>query len=471
MLAVARRFVSHVSLLCAFVTVLCTTPRVRAQDVVPPEVENSKYQFVGAVNSNAVFVRSGPSENDYATMKLDKGAEVKVVGIRFEWLKVVPPEGSFCYVAKAFIDRRGAGNVGRVTQTLNVRIGSQLNELKAKIATKLEPGVDVEIVGEEQEYFKIKPPAGVFFYINKQYVEPVRQVALDSQGKEVAAPPTAPDAQPQTKSNDQVTDSSQQQQPQDAPSQPQPSPAEMHTADASDMSATSQPPTTQPGSGLAMAEANTPTTSPAVDSEREFDRLEGEYAEASLKPLEEQPVAELLQGYKNLAAGGALPESMRRIAEFKSQVLQTRMDAKNQLVEAKKVQDDMHQKQMALTAEQRELEGRIKQTELAFYTAVGTLRPSSLQFGKETLYRLTDPANGRTVVYLRSNDEKMSGLIGQFIGVKGEIASEQQLNLRVITPTACEMVNPAKVGQSVAAQIVPPSLMPGGAQAQTDVKE
>ena len=158
----------------------------RAQDVAPAEVENSKYQFAGVVNSNAVFVRSGPSENDYATMKLDKGAEVKVVGIRFEWLKVVPPEGSFCYVAKAFIDRRGAGNVGRVQQTLNVRVGSQLNELKAKIASKLEPGTDVEILGEEQEYFKIKPPAGVFFYINKQYVDPERPIKVDATGNEVA---------------------------------------------------------------------------------------------------------------------------------------------------------------------------------------------------------------------------------------------------------------------------------------------
>ena len=209
-----------------------------------------------------------------------------------------------------------------------------------------------------------------------------------------------------------------------------------------------------------------------ANAEAEFDRLENEYAQASLKPLEEQPVVELLDGYKRLAAGGTnLPESLRRIADFKVQVLQTRMDAKTQLVEAKKVQDDMHQKQMALTAEQQELQQRIKDTQITFYTAVGTLRPSSLQVGNQTLYRLTDPANGRTIVYLRTEDEKVSGMIGQFVGVKGEIASEAPMNLRVITPTSCEMVNPSKVGQSVAAQIVPPSLLPGGAQAKTSMEE
>src|SRR4051812_14849184 len=87
-----------------------------------PDVENSKYQFAGVINSSAVFVRSGPSENDYPTLKLDKGAEVAVVGLRFEWLKIVPPEGSFCYVAKAYVNRAGNGSIGQVSTTLNVRI-------------------------------------------------------------------------------------------------------------------------------------------------------------------------------------------------------------------------------------------------------------------------------------------------------------------------------------------------------------
>ena len=69
------------------------TPLLRAQaqtqtaqptDTAPAEVENSKYQFAGAINSNAVYVRSGPSDNDYPTIKLDKGAEITVVGLRFD---------------------------------------------------------------------------------------------------------------------------------------------------------------------------------------------------------------------------------------------------------------------------------------------------------------------------------------------------------------------------------------------------
>src|SRR3954470_1384414 len=154
------------------------TPAAQA-DSSQPEVGNSKYQFAGVINSSAVFIRSGPSDNDYATLKLDKGAEVTVVGIRFEWLKIVPPEGSFCYVAKAYVNRAGNGTIGQVSSTLNVRVGSSLNPLKTKVAAKLEPGERVEITGEQDEYFKIKTPQNVYIYINKQFVDPVRPLKAD----------------------------------------------------------------------------------------------------------------------------------------------------------------------------------------------------------------------------------------------------------------------------------------------------
>lgn len=423
---------------------LLFTP-LRAQDALQSEIENSKFQFTGVVNANAVFVRSGPSENDYPTIKLDRGAEVTVVGLRFDWLKVVPPEGSFCYVAKAFVDRRGTGSVGRVTSTLNVRVGSQLNELKAKIATKLEPGTDVEIIGEEQEYYKIKPPGDVFFYVNKQFVEPVRPIglaqhdgpavrvpdpaALPADGPEVTVMPTEPE-EPTMFADRGAFDQQQ-------------TPAEEVT-----------PPTV-----IAQAEPLTPATRPA-DAEVEFDRLENAYADASLKPLDEQPVQDLLDGYQKLIAADTLPESLRRIAEFKLEVLKTRMEALDQLAETRKHMDGMRQQQMALQAERQELEQRVQDTQFEFYTAVGTLRPSSLQAGRETLYRLTDPSNGRTLVYLRTNDPKIAESIGQFVGVKGNVQTDPVLNLRILTPESWESVNPARVGHTVVAQIVPPSLLP-----------
>src|SRR5204862_1989875 len=95
------------------------------------EVENSKFSTSGIITSNAVYIRCGPGDNYYPTMKLDKGAKVKVVGAKFDWLKVVPPEGSFCYVARLYVDRHGDGTVGLVNKdAINVRAGSSLSASK-----------------------------------------------------------------------------------------------------------------------------------------------------------------------------------------------------------------------------------------------------------------------------------------------------------------------------------------------------
>jgi hypothetical protein len=429
-----------------------------AQEATEQDIENSKFQFTGVVNANAVYVRSGPSENDYPTIKLDKGAEVTAVGHRFEWLKIIPPEGSFCYVAKAYVDRRGNGSVGRVTSTLNVRVGSQLNELKARIASKLDPGADVEIIGEEQEYFKIKPPQGVYFYINKQFVDPVRQANPPVAAQ--PAPMPVPQNPVQTEPEPSVTPPADADAPPVISQNPAPGVTEPPAA-------VENPVTPGPQLPERVAERAAPSTQPSAD-EIEFDKLETRYSEASLKPLDEQPVSDLLGGYQKLAASEKLPESLRRIAEFRTQVLQSRLDVQQQFADTRKQQDEMKQKQRALKAEQDELQHRIKETDFQFYTAVGTLRPSSLQQGTETLYRLTDPANGRTTVYIRSNDGKIATMIGQFIGVKGDVQEDPQLNLRIVSPTSFELVNPARVGQSVAAQIVPASLLPGGSTARTD---
>jgi len=75
------------------------------------------------------------------------------------------------------------------------------------------------------------------------------------------------------------------------------------------------------------------------------------------------------------------------------------------------------------------------------------------------MYRLTDPATGRTVIYLRTADSTVAGLMGQFVGVKGDASTDPQLSLRVIEPTGIEVVDPAKVNTTVAAEFIPPSLL------------
>jgi hypothetical protein len=220
-------------------------------------------------------------------------------------------------------------------------------------------------------------------------------------------------------------------------------------------------PTTQP---LVIA----PTTQPnmvAADAQAEFEKLETAFATETGKPLEEQNPAELAASYDKLAKGGQLPDSMRRVAAYKAAALKVRAEDREQFLAVKKQQDETKAKIASLRAEREELEARVKQNEIKRYAAVGTLRVSSLQQGQQTLYRLTDPSSGRTVLYIRSSDSKLGTLMNQFIGVKGDVKTDDQLNLKLIEPTAFETVDQTKLYTGVMSDIVPPSLMPVGTAA------
>jgi len=414
-----------------------------AQDVTAPAVDNAKFNFQGAINSGGVNVRSGPGDNYYATAKLDKGAPVTVVGIRFDWLKVTPPEGSFSYVAKAYVTRFGDGTKGKVDKPdLRVRAGSSQNAMKTTVQTTLNVGDEVTILGEADEYYKITPPAGVYLYINKQFVDAVKTIdpvasatPAVAAGSTVAAPaadikvvgttvtPTAPDT---TVKPDAAVAA--------APST-QPTSTEVALA-----------PTTQPAPAAPTAEAT-------------FDKLEADFIAMSSTPLDQQPLAESITGYEALTSS-TLPESLKRIVDLRLATLKARLDAKGQFVALKKSQEEAAQRQVSMKAEQQELQDRIEKSKVSMFTAVGTLRTSSLQQGQTMLYRLTDPGTGRTVVYIRTNDTKYTALLGQFIGVKGDLATDQQLSIKVITPTDAVAVDQAKVNNGVTAEVIPPSLLP-----------
>ena len=182
---------SHVRFLWISFTLIClaaVSVRALADVQVQPDVQNSRFQWSGTVNSPDVYVRSGPGESWYPTQKLAQGTQVTIVGIKYDWLKIMPPAGSYGLVSKLYVDRRGDGTVGRVTRPdINVRAGSALVATKDTVLSKLAAGDDVKILGEVDEYYKIVPPDGTYFYVGKQFVDPVRALTVN-------AAPTTPTA-------------------------------------------------------------------------------------------------------------------------------------------------------------------------------------------------------------------------------------------------------------------------------------
>lgn len=423
--------------------------------VHPPAVENSRNSAECVINADNVYVRSGAGDNYYPTMKLNKGANVVVIGEKFDWLKIVPPEGSFSYVGKHFVDKTGP-NTGTVNRAqVNVRAGSTLNAIKTTVQGQLQPGQQVTILDEVDEYFKIAPPPDAALYVKKDLVDVLRvmpQVAdAEQQQQQQASKPEAPMPSAEQPAADGTTIAPPAQQPEQFDQPPAPTPEQL-AAGAAEGSATTKPANPE------FAAGNAPTTQPTA--EVKFDKLEADFTAASGKPIEQQPVAELLKSYETLIKDPQLPESMRRVADYRAQVLKVRAEARDQFLAVQKNQEEARQRIEALAAEREEIAQQIEKNDVKIYTAVGTLRTSSIQQGGGTLYRLTDPQNGRTVCYLRSDDPKYGGMIGQFIGVNGELTTDGGLGLKVVAPTESLEVDPNQLFRGVSSQIVPPSLLP-----------
>ncbi len=440
----------------------CTSTAVRADNEDrPAEVENSRMSATGIVNSNGVPVRCGPSDTYYPTTKLDKGARVTVVGMKFDWLKIAPPEGSFCYISKIYVEKHGDGSVGRVVRDdAKVRAGSTLTPLKVTALLSLNVGAEVQIIGEQEEYFKIKPTKDAYLFIKKQdvSVDPDSKPVLQRPDRSSAAGTnTGTGAGPATGSPGNTGGGF----------------TSGTGASGSDNmgsgsgttggAAIESTPTTNTSSVAAIP--STRQSDERVAAETLLDKAESDFKDASTRPLDQQPLGDLIRSYTAVREAPGASDLVRRIAEARLSTLKVRQAAADDMVAERKAEEDLKHKELASAAEREELQARVAAAG-TFYTAVGTLSPSSLQRGSQTLYRLTDPATGRTVVYIRTNDSKFAGLLDKFVGVKGEVLTDPQLKLRILTPTDVVPIDQGRIGNGISAQLLPPSMQPQGTPVQ-----
>ena len=218
-----------------------------------------------------------------------------------------------------------------------------------------------------------------------------------------------------------------------------------------------------------MAEATkpappAPTTRPAAEAR--FREIDARYIEAAQRPLEEQPLESLKQEYDTLLAEAKADPALAALVplvEARVQTIALRQEALQDLQAIQAMRQQMDQRQKSLDAEQSELAERAKDAKVVVYAAVGQLQPSSLQVGGGgTLYRLCDPATGRTLIYLRAEGEQATALtrhLEQFVGVKGEQKNDADLKLKFIAVAEVAAVDARQLFKGVAAEIIPPSML------------
>jgi len=70
-------------------------------------------------------------------------------------------------------------------------------------------------------------------------------------------------------------------------------------------------------------------------------------------------------------------------------------------------------------------------------------------------------------VYVRSNDPEYAKLMGQFVGVVGDLSDDTQVGVKVLTPKSVKTVDMSRVNSGIVAQLSPPSLLQVNTQAST----
>ena len=149
---------------------MCAAPLVAAEN---------KFPYKAFINTDEVYVRSGPGQSYYPTDKLAIGQEVEVY--RHDpggWYAVRPVEGSFCWVNTRFLELKSDGIAEVKADDVACRVGSRFSDVRDIIGVKLKKGELIELVDERElrrsdnAWCRIAPPPGDFRWVYAKYVDP-----------------------------------------------------------------------------------------------------------------------------------------------------------------------------------------------------------------------------------------------------------------------------------------------------------
>lgn len=164
------------------------------------------------VIATEAFVYSGPGAGHYPVLHLPTGAKVTVQGgWSGEWVPIVPPKGSFSWIAANAVEEKSDGNAIVKADDVRVYVGSNLSDAHHVFQITLKKGDRVEVIdqaylrdeGMVGVWFKILPPPGEKRYLKAEMIrlpagsETASSAAAITPPKPAAggtAKPSAPDA-------------------------------------------------------------------------------------------------------------------------------------------------------------------------------------------------------------------------------------------------------------------------------------
>ncbi len=376
--------------------------RSEAQTAPPTRQEDSKY--IGVVTGANVNVRWDAKMTAYPCTRLSQPTRVTVVGKVPGWLKILPPQGAFSVISKRYVRPDKDGKAGVVTGS-NVWIragGTHRQSGFWALQKQLQLGEKVKILGTVEEYYKIAPPEGVYFWISDRYVKPLREAAKPAPKRRPPAKP-APARQPDKPR-------------QETPRRPTTQPAVKPPAKPARAPAVKKPLTEEEVTEtLRKLQARIVTEFKKPAGRRDFKALIDKYEAIRLPPDSQwQPYIEYCVDY--------IQAAMRRQEDHKIfQALIKGTAAKRKLYELKR----------------KNLEVKRAAAQEVIYAAKGLLGASAIYTGGPTgpqRFVVRDSRTGAIRAYVQSSSGEvdLAACAGKYVGVMGTIQYDADLQANVV---------------------------------------
>jgi SH3-like domain-containing protein len=138
---------------------------------IAPGFADEHFPFLAQVSKESVNVRAGPNTNFEKIDKLDKGAQVVVIGRSYEWLKVQPLSTTRSYIRSDYLKISPGGDIALVVGN-NVNVRSQPNSDAATLG-EVKKGTVVRVLEQAQGWCRLAPVAGTAAWIHQDFLEKI----------------------------------------------------------------------------------------------------------------------------------------------------------------------------------------------------------------------------------------------------------------------------------------------------------
>ena len=134
-----------------------------------PGFADEHFPFLAEVSKESVNVRAGPNTNFEKIDKLNKGAQVVVLGRSYEWYKIQPLSTTKSYIRADYLSITKGESVAVVSgNNVNVRAGA--NSEAASLG-EVKKGTAVEILGQENGWCSLAPVSGTVAWIHHDFLK------------------------------------------------------------------------------------------------------------------------------------------------------------------------------------------------------------------------------------------------------------------------------------------------------------